>query len=364
MILFRQVGFKNKGAELMLRSMIDQGRKSHPGEDLAIDITSISGSYLQRAELGLFSMPKLWRFGCQFGRLANYAPAKIINPFGIVKPSDVTQVWDGAGYAYTDKWGRGLSAELLDSVTYYKRRGAKFIFLPQAFGPFEDSVIAKNVKTSLELADQVWARDKTSFDHIKELSPNDFSPEKYHICPDFTAAIRVDDMNPSSNMAGIVPNMRLHDKHGISIEDYVSYLCQQRDLLIEMGYKVVLFVHEDDDEVVAEKINNVEITRGSALQLKSGIGRCELIISSRYHACVSALSQGVPTISLGWAHKYEELHRDWACEEFFARDFSEIEPMICQIQDQKVQLKERLFAQKKLVCSQVDFMWAKVHGCL
>ena len=31
------------------------------------------------------------------------------------------------------------------------------------------------------------------------------------------------------------------------------------------------------------------------------------MIASRYHSCVAALSAGVPTLIIGWHHKYDEL---------------------------------------------------------
>jgi colanic acid/amylovoran biosynthesis protein len=45
----------------------------------------------------------------------------------------------------------------------------------------------------------------------------------------------------------------------------------------------------------------------SAAQVKSVIGNCDLLLSSRYHALIAAMSQGIPSSSIGWSHKYDEL---------------------------------------------------------
>jgi len=45
----------------------------------------------------------------------------------------------------------------------------------------------------------------------------------------------------------------------------------------------------------------------TAAEVKSVIGNCDLLLSSRYHALIAALSQGIPAAAIGWSHKYEEL---------------------------------------------------------
>ena len=37
------------------------------------------------------------------------------------------------------------------------------------------------------------------------------------------------------------------------------------------------------------------------------IGECDLMLGSRFHALIAALSSGVPSVAIGWAHKYPEL---------------------------------------------------------
>jgi colanic acid/amylovoran biosynthesis protein len=42
----------------------------------------------------------------------------------------------------------------------------------------------------------------------------------------------------------------------------------------------------------------------SASELKAVIGECKFFVGSRMHACIAALSQSIPTVALGWSHKY------------------------------------------------------------
>jgi colanic acid/amylovoran biosynthesis protein len=71
-----------------------------------------------------------------------------------------------------------------------------------------------------------------------------------------------------------------------------------------------------DDVFVAQKVleqlcatDGVSILRTNydAEVLKGLIGRCDLLIASRYHAAIAALSQSVPTFVVGWGFKYDQL---------------------------------------------------------
>jgi polysaccharide pyruvyl transferase WcaK-like protein len=47
--------------------------------------------------------------------------------------------------------------------------------------------------------------------------------------------------------------------------------------------------------------------RHSAAELKAVIGELDLIVASRFHSVVAAISMQTAVVTLGWAHKYDEL---------------------------------------------------------
>jgi polysaccharide pyruvyl transferase WcaK-like protein len=358
MILFRQVGFQNKGAELMLRSMhqkcLMMKKKS------SIEATSIAGNYEQRSQLSLYSMPKFWRLGIQFAHILDFIPNKYLIRFGIVNTKSISCVWDAAGFAYTDSWGASLSGELLTTVRKFKRRGVPFIFLPQAFGPFENKKIAKNVRLSLELADLVFVRDEISLNFIKSLSLRDYSEKKYKLCPDFTLSLDVKKRELQPKMVGLVPNIRMIDKLGISKSQYVLSLQKICDFVKNEGYQVCLIMHEDFDRNLASEFNGLDCISGNAIELKEYISSCRYIISSRYHACVSALSQEIPVITIGWSHKYQELHKDWDVQDLLAKDLNEVPNKIKYLENHYKDIQSILKSSRTTNFDKVSEMWNRV----
>lgn len=52
----------------------------------------------------------------------------------------------------------------------------------------------------------------------------------------------------------------------------------------------------------------------SAHEFKSIISGSYMAIGSRYHFLIAALSSGVPSMAMGWSHKYHELFREFSLE--------------------------------------------------
>jgi polysaccharide pyruvyl transferase WcaK-like protein len=47
----------------------------------------------------------------------------------------------------------------------------------------------------------------------------------------------------------------------------------------------------------------------NAWEMKGIIGQCDVVVGSRYHSIVAALSQGIPVLAVGWHEKYPEVLR-------------------------------------------------------
>lgn len=60
----------------------------------------------------------------------------------------------------------------------------------------------------------------------------------------------------------------------------------------------------------------LDVRSMSSTQIKNKIASCEVLVASRYHACVAALSSGVPLMVIGWHYKYEELLQCYGQQEW------------------------------------------------
>jgi colanic acid/amylovoran biosynthesis protein len=55
-------------------------------------------------------------------------------------------------------------------------------------------------------------------------------------------------------------------------------------------------------------------------RLKAVLSGAKLIVGSRFHSIVGALSSSVPCIALGWAHKYQAIMEDFGVAELMVHD--------------------------------------------
>ncbi len=124
----------------------------------------------------------------------------------------------------------------------------------------------------------------------------------------------------------IVPNIRILDQ-GKQIwgDKYRSYLLQIIKELLRHDIRVHVIVHDTsgDDLKLAKYICDkassplVTLTQNeNPFKLKQLIAGSFIVVGSRYHSLVAAFSKHVPSLAIGWSHKYDMLFRDFGFEKF------------------------------------------------
>jgi polysaccharide pyruvyl transferase WcaK-like protein len=171
----------------------------------------------------------------------------------------------------------------------------------------------------------VFARDEASLEHVSYLT----SQTNVCLAPDFTNLLTSSLPKSFQHLAGqvaIIPNSKMissSNKNEAWREKYVDVLIEIVRSAQRAGQSVFLLNHEGKgDRTICERINqalttSIEVVEpDSCLAIKAIIGQSAWVVSSRYHGCVSALSQSVPCLGTSWSHKYEALfadyeHQDW-----------------------------------------------------
>ena len=311
----------NKGAELMLLAVIQEVKKNY--SDALLVVAPKFEDYPGRANLELWQKVWLDKYSIQWGNFAKVIPGRLRKRYGLILDNEINVVLDASGFLFSDQFGEHHTVKMASYVKTWKRRGTSVILLPQAMGPFTTDGIRRAFAIIANNADLVFPRDDISYKHVTDLvgeRPNIIQS------PDFTNLIAgVPPNKPDKFMESvcIVPNSRMVDKTPEQDAGaYCSFCTRCIKCLSEMGRNSFILVHEGDDDMrLATRIMEkscVDITivkESDALRVKGILGNCYGVISSRFHALVSSLSQGTPALATSWSHKYEMLLAEYGIAE-------------------------------------------------
>jgi colanic acid/amylovoran biosynthesis protein len=144
---------------------------------------------------------------------------------------------------------------------------------------------------------------------------------------DFTIGLKVEALaKPDRPYVVLIPNHKVVSKFNHADasslhQSYVSAFAKAAEHLTLQGMDVVLVNHEGrEDAAICQEISALTPCRivqiEDPLALKQFIGAAELVISSRFHGAINALSQAVPCIATSWSHKYQQMMTDFGVGDF------------------------------------------------
>lgn len=217
--------------------------------------------------------------------------------------------------------------------------GKKIIQLPQTYGPYRTWLGKKLVHFILKNSDAIYSRDHDCLPYLRELYGNDslntrtrfsydmgfiLQPEKPNIIEiERILAQKKEGANFAGlNVSGLLLTKESAGKNefGISISYKQTIMAIIEELARKSGYSVILVPHvfskgEESDTAAAAQI--FKECRGiygdkilfidrdfSCKEIKYIIGLCDFFCGARMHACIGALSQNIPTVSLAYSKKF------------------------------------------------------------
>ena len=319
-LLVTGVGSANKGAELMLIAIKEHFAKIAP--ELRISVSQHAADFAWRSQRGLWQYVDVRKRGRSWLGM-KLLPSSFRESFGLTTLADIDALVDASGFAFGDQHPAVRTSDFAKLVTACKNHGKKVILLPQSFGPFKRPELRQPMKTVLNHTDLICARDTPSYETLKELSPDH---PGIRLAPDITIGVSQAHSPPQTEIGKsvlLVPNSRMLDRTSPEeAEIYLTRFTGWINLVRALNHEPKILLHdESEDPQLVERIQPrlkepvVVIPPSDPLSLKNSLTQCRLVIGSRFHALLGALSQGVPAIGFGWSHKYQELFNDFGCPE-------------------------------------------------
>jgi polysaccharide pyruvyl transferase WcaK-like protein len=209
--------------------------------------------------------------------------------------------------------------------------GGRLVQLPQTYGPYRHPLARVLAGYLLRRSHTVIARDEASFAVARALAPDH---PRLSRSPDVAFSLHASpptrDLQPPPGTIGINVNGLMYhggytrqNMFGLRI-DYPRFLQDTiQGLLAASPHEVWLIPHTfapvGDVESDPEAARRVHAALPAPLrarvrvieaeldchQLKGLIARCDFFLGSRMHACIAALSQGVPCVGVAYSMKFK-----------------------------------------------------------
>jgi colanic acid/amylovoran biosynthesis protein len=371
----RGANTRNKGAELMLRAIVRELEGKH-----RVAVESRVGSYDERARMGLLQKVS--------GRLpepvmrtaGRLLPSKerrhLLDKYGLLFDDRVEAILDASGFAYTDQFDLSRCEVAAGRAERARRSGKPYVLLPQAFGPFTSPERRAAFVRLADSSDLLYARERISLEHVLE---SGCRTDHVRLAPDFTCLLDGEvppEFEPPDRLALIVPSEKLLSATSSEVQAaYLPFLAAAAAWLRDNGFDVRILLHERNDAETVEGLRALLATRvplvrfENAVHLKGIIGSAQLVVGSRFHALVSALSQGVPSVGVGWSHKYEMLFEGYGCPERVLDPRAGASALAEHLSDlsegpERARLVRGLRTAAAVQVERARSMWSEVHALL
>jgi len=243
--------------------------------------------------------------------------------------SAVDAVIDLSGIAFVDGRGLPLLGYNVACCLPALFLGKPVAKLAQALGPFDTQPNRMLARFVLARCATVVARGERSLSHLRELDISDAQ-----CLPDTSFAMSVSDVHKQAVqqlLPAIAPGRqllvaspsevvrRLSAKAGIDFEaEFCAFakrrLCEEWDIVL-VPHSLGSGTSKNNDldlcrRIVStlsdDRVHMIEPVEDARV-LRAAIGFADVFVGCRFHSVVAALAMGVPSLVVGWSHKYQEM---------------------------------------------------------
>ncbi|MGL4257886.1 MAG: polysaccharide pyruvyl transferase family protein [Microbacterium sp.] len=211
----------------------------------------------------------------------------------------------------------------------------------QAIGPFQNPVNRRASRLFLPKVRTIVTRGRITHEFATDLGLENIvagADYAFSLELDGTEAeevgAHVDLSFFDGDVVGVCPSVVLQKKVDARGGDYTGQIVSFIESLRASGKRVLLIPHSVRTGTDKTHNNDLPLCRDIHARLRLGddllfvdreltsqqlrylIGRCRLFVASRFHAMVSSLAMAVPTLVIGWSHKYREVLEMFELEEW------------------------------------------------
>ena len=223
----------------------------------------------------------------------------------------------GAGDSFTDIYGLGRLSKLVYIQLVAKRLRIPLVLTPQTIGPFNSRRGRLAASRSIRAAALVVTRDHASEEFARSLGRRQIVASS-----DLVFALRPPESTIRRDVVFNVSGLLWSGDSHVDSAKYKQAVHALLQGLLSEGRKVTLFAHvlanhttDSDAPVLAELSeqygNRVDVCIPASLdEARSVLSSANVVVGSRMHACLNALSTGTPAIAWAYSRKFAPLLRD------------------------------------------------------
>lgn len=223
----------------------------------------------------------------------------------------------GAGDSFSDIYGARRLIEMSALRLLVRRAKVSFVMGPQTIGPFNSMFGRLMARLSVRGAAAVLARDSAGFSN----SAGVYKGPIFQTC-DVAFLIPPNPVVERSGVLFNVSGLLWNDNPHVDFQFYRRQVEEFAKKAVDSGLKVTLLTHvlestnSDSDSIAVKELQailggTIDCYEPTDLhEVRSMIAQSEVVVASRMHASLNALSQGIPTVSWGYSDKFRPLLAD------------------------------------------------------
>ncbi len=266
----------------------------------------------------------------------------------------------------------------------------ELILLPQTIGPFNNYFVRRFASYILTHASMVYSREKNGLIEMQNLLGSRFNADKFKFSYDVGFIIKPSRPRFLENYPYLLELIDYTHLYGINISGllYMGGYNRNNMFNLRTDYKVLVdeiigfFLHREDSKILLIP-HNFGMLRNSESdfiackyiyeskisyyndrlymipepcnqnEIKYFIGMCDLFVGARMHACIAALSQNVPAISIAYSKKFKGVMQSIGMESLVA------DPRV-EDKDSIINIIKKCFDNRKIIRQQLIELIPKV----